>query len=57
MQVNTADIREQKASVESEGADGIPNFYFYRYEEKLRKAAVMLSDGKRQRHLTLPRTQ
>jgi len=53
--MDTADIREQKASVESESADGIPNFY--RYEEKLRKAAVKLSDGKRQRHLTLPRTQ
>lgn len=55
MQVNTADIREQKASVESDGADGIPNFC--RYEEKLWKAAVKPSGGKRQRHLTLPRTQ
>ena len=31
VQVNTADIREHKASVESEGADGIPNFC--RHEE------------------------
>ena len=52
MQVITAAIRGQKASVESEDADGIPNFY--RNGEKLRKAAVKPSDGKRQRHLTPP---